>query len=139
MPILVFIFSTFFPFFWLEVSLFVCLFFMFVCFFWPRCVACRILLPLPGIEPGPRQWKHQVLTTGPPGNSLARVFKASPKYVIIPHLSPYHSVDFFSWKFISLNILRISYYTRRTSTCWWGKKRLSLKTIKIIHASTTQI
>ena len=23
----------------------------------------------PGIEPMPRQWKHQVLTTGPPGNS----------------------------------------------------------------------
>ena len=23
----------------------------------------------PGLEPGPRQWKHWVLTTGPPGNS----------------------------------------------------------------------
>ena len=27
------------------------LFFFF--FFWPRCTACRILVPRPGIEPGP--------------------------------------------------------------------------------------
>lgn len=24
----------------------------------------------PGIEPGPRQWKHRILTTSPPGSSL---------------------------------------------------------------------
>ena len=27
-----------------------------------------ILVPWSGIELGPRQWKHQILTTGPPGN-----------------------------------------------------------------------
>ena len=32
-------------------------------------LACRILVPQPGIEPGPRLWKRRVLTTGPPGNS----------------------------------------------------------------------
>ena len=32
--------------------------------------ACRILVPWPGIEPGPWQWEHGVLTTEPPGNSL---------------------------------------------------------------------
>ena len=42
----------------------------FVCFlFWPHCTACGILVPRPGIEPGPQEWKHRVLTTGPPGNS----------------------------------------------------------------------
>ena len=38
-------------------------------FFWPCHTACGILVPQPWIEPGPRQWKHRVLTTGPPGNS----------------------------------------------------------------------
>ena len=35
----------------------------------PRRAACRILVPQPGIEPGPQQWQRRVLTTGPPGNS----------------------------------------------------------------------
>ena len=38
-------------------------------FFWLRHAACRILVPQPGVEPGPRQWKRGVLTPGPPGNS----------------------------------------------------------------------
>ena len=32
--------------------------------------ACRILVPQPGIELKPWQWKHWVLTPGSPGNSL---------------------------------------------------------------------
>ena len=32
-------------------------------FFWLCLVACRILMPWLGIEPGPGNWKHQVLTT----------------------------------------------------------------------------
>ena len=43
--------------------------FICVVLFWLRCVACGILVPWPGIEPLPRQWNRQVLTTGPPGNS----------------------------------------------------------------------
>ena len=31
--------------------------------------SCRILVSWPGLEPGPGQWKCQVLTTGPPGAS----------------------------------------------------------------------
>ena len=31
---------------------------------------CEIWVPLPGFGPGPWQWKGQVLTTGPPRNSL---------------------------------------------------------------------
>ena len=38
-------------------------------FFWPCCLACRILVPRPRIEPRPRQWKPRILTIRPPGNS----------------------------------------------------------------------
>ena len=31
-------------------------------------------LPRPGIEPVPLQWKHGVLTTGPPGKSNTALF-----------------------------------------------------------------
>ena len=33
-------------------------------------VACEILVPQPGIEPGPPAWEHGVLSTGPPRKSL---------------------------------------------------------------------
>ena len=52
-------------------------FFSFLC--WPRCTACRILVPPPETEPGPQQWKYRVLTTGLPGNSLGRSFKLTWK------------------------------------------------------------
>ena len=44
-----------------------------VSFFWLHRVAYRILVPQPGIEPGPWQWKRQVLT-GQPGNSQMLLF-----------------------------------------------------------------
>ena len=37
-------------------------------------LACEILDPKAGIEPGPWQGKHGVLTTGLPGNCLVLVF-----------------------------------------------------------------
>ena len=43
---------------------------LFFFFFWPHCTVCGILVHQPGNEPGPQQWKHWVLTTGLPGNSL---------------------------------------------------------------------
>ena len=52
------------------------LFFMFIsCFnfylsFWPYHIAFGILVPWPGIEPGPCQWKSWVLVPGPLGNSF---------------------------------------------------------------------
>ena len=46
-------------------------------FFWLYSAACEILVLWPGFESGPQQWKCQVLTTGPPGNSWTlSVFKA---------------------------------------------------------------
>ena len=45
-------------------------------FFLPHHTACRILVPRPGIEPWPWQWKHWVPTTGTPGNShFLEIFK----------------------------------------------------------------
>ena len=41
------------------------------CLFVFFCIACQISVPWPGIEPGPQQWKCQVLTARPPGNSLS--------------------------------------------------------------------
>ena len=37
-------------------------------------VACRILVPRPGIEPEMLKWKCRVLTTGPPGKSRPSTF-----------------------------------------------------------------
>ena len=45
------------------------LFFFFFCLY-P--MACGALVPQPEIEPMPPQWKHGVLTTGPPGESLEK-------------------------------------------------------------------
>ena len=42
---------------------------LFLLFIWLYCVACGIFVLWPRIEPRPWQWKHRVLTTGPPGNS----------------------------------------------------------------------
>ena len=36
-----------------------------------HCTTCGILVSPPGIKPRPQQWKHRVVTTGPPGNSLS--------------------------------------------------------------------
>ena len=38
--------------------------------YWPYCMACRVLVPRPGIKPAhskPPHWKSGVLTTGPQG------------------------------------------------------------------------
>ena len=44
-------------------------FFLSFIFFLLQCVACRILVPWPGIEPRPSAVEVQVLTTEPPGKS----------------------------------------------------------------------
>ena len=55
---------------------------IFFFFFWHWLMACGILVPWPGIEPRPWQWKCQVLTTGLPRNSLV-IFRI----VRVVHLS----------------------------------------------------
>ena len=42
--------------------------------FWPHHAACRILVSQPGTERRLWQWKHWVLTTRLPGNSLMPMF-----------------------------------------------------------------
>ena len=55
-------------------SLFLCLIYFILTWFgvfvlfWPCQMACRILVPQPGIEPGPLQGKRWILTMGPPGS-----------------------------------------------------------------------
>ena len=49
--------------------------FVYLFIYWPRHMACGILVSWPGIEPVPPvHWKHGVLTTGPPGKSLFYFF-----------------------------------------------------------------
>ena len=43
--------------------------------FWLLPAAFRISVPPPGMGARPQQWKHWVLTTGPPRNAQGRVFK----------------------------------------------------------------
>ena len=59
-------------------------------------MACGILVPQPGIEPGPLQWKRRVLTTGPPGNSLIISYN-NQIFLILP----FHS-SFFNWSTVDL-------------------------------------
>ena len=76
--------SFIFPFFFFLMSFLVILF-----FFWKLCLACRILVTWPGIDPrhsAAGQWKHGILTTGRPANSLSVHFKAIPRVHIILHL-----------------------------------------------------
>ena len=43
-------------------------------FFWLHHKAYRIWIPQPGINLGPLQWKCRILTIGPSGNPLVRLF-----------------------------------------------------------------
>ena len=58
----------------------------FILFFFsrPHSTPCGILVPRPGMEPGPRQWKHQILTTGQPGNSrISFILQSNPKVRVL--------------------------------------------------------
>ena len=50
---------------------------LFYYYFWPLCSAFRILVSQPGSESGPQQRKCQVLSAGPPGNSLCHVLDST--------------------------------------------------------------
>lgn len=52
---------------------------LFFILIWLHREACGILVPQPVTEPGPRQWKHQIFTTGLPGNSRQNHFKIQPQ------------------------------------------------------------
>ena len=64
-----YIFSSFYDF-----TFTIVIFWVFFGFFWPYCMACRISVPQPGINPCLLKWKHRVLTTGLPGKSLQLQF-----------------------------------------------------------------
>ena len=73
----------------------------FVCF-WPLHESWRISVPRSGIEAGPWQWKHQVITTELPGNSLGDnfwklifVLPPDPFYLNIPRKTFFYFSTFF--------------------------------------------
>ena len=51
---------------------FIALLFFFFKFLFFGCMACGILVPDQGSNLHPRQWKHRVLTTGPPGKLILK-------------------------------------------------------------------
>ena len=55
----------------------------------PYYTAYRILVPQPGIEPRPREWKHLVLTAGPPGNPVLASKMAQTETIIVAFHSVY--------------------------------------------------
>ena len=59
---------------WLRVSHSMGIPFFFFFSFWTCCGACGILVPWPGIEPGPQWWKPRILTTRLSGNSQCVLF-----------------------------------------------------------------
>ena len=64
-------------------------------FIWLHSMTWGILVPQPRIEPGTQQRKHQVLTTGPPGNSLPSFFTqiaTSEKLMLYFSLLPWHKI-----------------------------------------------
>ena len=65
--------------------------FFFFFFLWPCHTACRILIPPPGIEPVPLQWKHGVLTIGFQGIPNEEIF-LTKKMTCIEYLQE-HSSD----------------------------------------------
>ena len=61
----------------LQILANICYFLFCFVFFWLCQAACGILVPRPGIEPAPLQWKRGVLTTGPPGWGCLWFFDSS--------------------------------------------------------------
>ena len=48
---------------------------LFLFYFWPDPAwLARSQFPDQGLNPGPQEWKHKILTTGPPGNPLNLFF-----------------------------------------------------------------
>ena len=104
--------------FYIMVSVLLCLF-----QFWPGCMAYETLVPRPGIEPRPQQWKQRVLTTGPAGKSLICIDKLpfSCKDDINPHIKHLSSISYY------IHSLYLLTLTLQFFKCW---KMFVFSTIK---------
>lgn len=72
------------------------LFFNFYLFiYWPYLTACRILILLLGVGPGPQKWKHQILTIKPPRNFLHTIFFFFKEERLFPKST--YLVNFLIW------------------------------------------
>ena len=89
-------------------------------FFLPHCSACGILVPNKGLNPGPRQWTRQVLSTGPPGNSpemhsFKKCIKALELSSIPPFKNELSSLAQIIWCF------KMLFFSFSEITDKWGK------------------
>ena len=77
----------------------------FLSFFWPHCMACGILVPWPGIKPGPPagsnlgppQWECWVLTSSPPENSPQHFLNNGQILEFTPHSVWTSAIFWCSW------------------------------------------
>ena len=72
-------------------------------FFWPCCPPSKILVPQPGMEPSPLQWKCGVLIIELPGNSLSSLLNTLPQFLL--HLFFYFLFYTLIWMIISTLML----------------------------------
>jgi len=91
----------------------------FLNYFSPPGMTCGILVPWPGTEPKPLQWKCGVLTRGPPGESLLQYFT---RITILSHwipvsfanlrlvLSICHLFILCLWKFLEFPLVFLKYH-----------------------------
>ena len=85
-------------------------------------LACGILVPQPGIEPRPQQWKHQVLTTRQPRNSSnSSQFNNYP----VKKLGVVGRIILFPWSLPWRCPCTISRNLWRCHLWWQGRKKVA--------------
>ena len=90
--------------------------------FRPHHRACGILVPQPGIEPRPQQWKHQVLTTRQPRNSSnSSQFNNYP----VKKLGVVGRIILFPWSLPWRCPCTISRNLWRCHLWWQGRKKVA--------------
>ena len=73
-------------------------------------LACGILVPWPGIEPAPLQWKHGVLTDEPPGKLQQRTSEDPNQYFLVWFQVPLWSSPNFHHPTIFLSPLQALFF-----------------------------
>ena len=86
------------------------------------CVACGILVPWPGIEQRPWQWKCRVLITGPPGNS--------PKITFWTACCWYKEVQLFFIFYFHHHFEKVSYISKILSEDFFLKIKAVIQVVK---------
>ena len=91
---------------------------VFVCLFW----SCGILVPWPGINPCPLQWKCRVVTTGPPGKC--------------PVMFCWIGSQDWPLSILCSSCFRWSFKKRQSDSCHSGVERVDLKNTHSIKVAS---